>query len=108
MQQLNESSNGQNLDLQPGQKFEIRLRENPTTGFRWNMLSNGEPACKALDDVYEPPSSSVQAHGQEGSHAWQFEAAQAGHSKIELVYRRSWEREGNAARRFTLDVRVKD
>jgi inhibitor of cysteine peptidase len=104
MQQLNESSNGQEIQLQTGQKFEIGLRENPTTGFRWSMVSNGEPACKSLDDVYEPPN--VHTHGQEGTHYWWFEAAQADHGKIELVYRRSWEQAGNAARRFTLDVRI--
>jgi inhibitor of cysteine peptidase len=87
MQQLNETSNGQEIHLHTGHKFEISLRENPTTGFRWSMVSNGEPACKALDDVYEPPD--VHTHGQEGTHYWRFEAAQVGLGKIELAYRRS-------------------
>jgi len=106
MQQLNESANGQEIHLHTHQRFEISLRENPTTGFRWSLISNGEPACKALDDTYEPPD--IHAHGQEGMHYWRFEAAQTGHGKIELVYLRSWEHAGNAARRFTLDVRVKE
>ncbi|HLH61487.1 MAG TPA: protease inhibitor I42 family protein [Ktedonobacteraceae bacterium] len=104
MRQYNESSNGQEIDLQTGQKFEVRLRENPTTGFRWNVLSGGEPTCKTLADVYEPPDSGL--HGQEGTRYWRFEAVQAGYAHIELLYRRSWESAGNAARRFILNVRV--
>ena len=106
MQQLNESSNGQEIELQSGQQFEIRLPENPTTGFRWNLVSNGEPACIALDNAYESPD--VPAHGQEGTHYWRFEAAQAGEGIIELVYQRSWEHGRNPVRRFILNVRVKE
>jgi inhibitor of cysteine peptidase len=106
MQQLNESSNGQEIELSCGQRFEIRLPENPTTGFRWSIVSNGEPACIALDNAYEPPDAL--AHGQEGTHYWRFETAQAGEGTIELVYQRSWEHGKNPARRFTLHVRVKE
>ncbi|HZU67622.1 MAG TPA: protease inhibitor I42 family protein [Ktedonobacteraceae bacterium] len=106
MQQCNESSNGQELDLQTGQKFEVRLPENPTSGFRWKLVSSGEPACEALEDVYEPPDPGI--HGQEGMHYWRFEAVQAGYGQIELAYRRSWEPAENAARRFTLEIRVKE
>lgn len=108
MQQHNHTSSGQTIHLQTGQKFEISLPENPTTGFRWSLVSSGEPACEALDDLYEPPDPEAQAHGQEGNHYWRFEAARTGHGKIELAYRRSWEQAGNAARRFTLDVNVKE
>ena len=106
MLQLNESSNDQEIELPRGQQFEIRLPENPTTGFRWKMVANGEPACKTLEDFYEPPD--VLTHGQEGAHYWRFEAAQAGDGNIELVYQRSWEQGKNPARRFTLNVRVKE
>jgi inhibitor of cysteine peptidase len=106
MQQLNEGSNGQGIELSCGQRFEIRLPENPTTGFRWSIVSNGEPACIALDNAFEPPD--VLTHGQEGTHYWRFEAAQAGKGTIELVYQRSWEHGRNPARRFTLNLRVKE
>jgi inhibitor of cysteine peptidase len=106
MQQFSESSNGQEIQLQPGQEFEVRLGENPTTGFRWKLVADAAPACKALEDVYESPASGV--HGQEGLHFWRFAAMQAGYGTIELVYRRSWESEEHAARRFTLEVRVKE
>ncbi len=107
MQQLNESSNGQEIQLHSGEKFEIGLLEIPTTGFRWSLVSSGEPACIALDNFYEQPDvHAVHAFDQEGTHYWRFEAAQAGLGQIELVYRRSWEQAQNAARRFTLNVRV--
>jgi inhibitor of cysteine peptidase len=105
MLQLNESSNGQEIELQSGQQFEIRLPENPTTGFRWSLVSNGAPACVALANAYEPPE--VLTHGQQGTHYWQFETAQAGEGTIEFVYQRSWEQGRNPAQRYTLNVRVK-
>ena len=104
MQQLNESSNGQEIQLQTGQKFEIGLPEIPTTGFRWSLVSSGAPACVALDNFYQQPD--IHALDQEGTHHWQFEAAQAGLGQIEIVYRRSWGQVENAARRFTMGVRV--
>src|SRR5258706_14307150 len=104
MQQLNESSNGQEIELPRGQRFEIRLPENPTTGFRWSLVSNGEPACVALDNAYEPPD--VLTHGQEGTHYWRFEAAQAGEGTIWVVYQPVWGKGGNSARTFTVDLVV--
>jgi inhibitor of cysteine peptidase len=104
MQQLNESSNGQEIQLHSGENFEIGLPEIPTTGFRWSLVSSGEPACVALDNFYEQPD--IHALDQQGTHYWRFEAAKAGLGQIELAYRRSWEQAQNAARRFTLNVRV--
>jgi inhibitor of cysteine peptidase len=104
MLQLDESSNGQEIQLHSGQQFEIRLPEIPTTGFRWSLVSSGEPACVALDNFYKHPV--IQAPGAEGNHHWRFQAVQAGQGTIDLVYQRPWEHAENPARRFTLNVRV--
>ena len=104
MLKLDESSNGQKIELHSGQRFEIGLPEIPTTGFRWSLVSSGKPACVALDNFYEQPD--IHALDAQGNHYWRFQAAQAGHGNIELVYQRPWEHAGNPARRFTLNVRV--
>jgi inhibitor of cysteine peptidase len=102
MLQFNESSNGSEIELNIGEKFEIILPENPSTGFRWNLVSNGEPACKLLDNSFVPSSGSP---GSSGNHSWQFQAVQEGLGKIELVYRRSWEQNKRPAQSFTLSLR---
>ncbi len=103
MLQINESQNGQEIEWRRGEKFEIHLSENPTTGFRWAMESRGAPACALVEDRYQPSDA---APGAGGTHRWQFQATQAGEARIELNYRRSWDRQGAAARTFTLRVRV--
>ncbi len=100
---LDESYNEREIELRVGEEFEIRLPENPTTGFRWSLVSNGEPVCVLQSDFFEP---SDRTPGRGGSHYWRFQAAQVGLGNIDLVYRRSFEQQETPARRFTLHVRV--
>ena len=101
MLEFDESYNERDIELPVGEAFEVRLPENPTTGFRWNFSSSGEPACELLDNSFEIVADRP---GRGGSHSWQFRVAQAGHGIIELVYRRSWERDKTPARKFALHV----
>lgn len=100
---LNESYNGREIELRAGEEFEIRLPENPTTGFRWRLVSDGEPVCVLQSDFFEPADRTP---GRGGSHYWRFLAAQVGLGNIDLVYRRSFEQQETPARRFTLHVRI--
>ena len=104
MLQFDERSNGSKVELNAGEKFEIILRENPTTGFRWNPVSSGEPACKLLDNSFELVGGSP---GTGGSHSWHFQAMQEGLGKIEFAYRRSWEQANPSAQSFSLSVYVR-
>lgn len=101
MLEFDESYNERDIELAVGEAFAICLPENPTTGFRWNFASSGEPACALLDNSFEIVPDRP---GRGGNHSWQFRVTQVGHGKIELVYRRSWEREKMPARKFTLHV----
>ncbi|SRR6266516_5108472 len=101
MIQFDESDNERDIELPVGGAFEICLSENPTTGFRWNFASNGEPTCMLLSNSFE---TAADPPGRAGSHSWHFQARQVGHGNIELVYRRSWERDKMPARRFALHV----
>jgi inhibitor of cysteine peptidase len=117
MLQFDASSNGSEREVKTGEKFEIVLRENPTTGFRWHLVSNGEPACTLLDNSFEPGKSRDKSGnpawgagnetGKGGDHSWQFQAVQPGLVKIEFVYRRSWEQAAPPAQSFTLTVHVR-
>ena len=104
MLQFDEHSNRNEIELQVGEEFVIILHENPTTGFRWHPISNGEPACALLDNSFEPTGSTP---GNGGSHSWHFQAAKEGSGKIEFAYRRSWEQDGPPAQTFTLSIYVR-
>src|SRR6202008_1576150 len=103
MLQIDEGSNGREIELPVGQTLEICLGENPTAGFRWSLESMGGPACVFVKDFFEPIFGPP---GRGGRHHWQFQTTQVGVGEIELSYRRSWEREKASAQRFTLRVRV--
>ena len=100
---LDETYNEREIELRVGEEFEIRLPENPTTGFRWRLVSNGEPVSVLQSDFFEPSDSTP---GRGGSHYWRFQAAQVGLGNIDLVYQRSFEQEETPARRFTPRVRI--
>jgi inhibitor of cysteine peptidase len=93
---------GRTVELPQGEVIEVRLHENPTTGFHWSIAKRGEPACSLLRDI---PGHGGGEMGKGGEHAWQFAAVQPGDGEIEIVYRRAWET-GAPARVFKLRVRV--
>jgi len=103
MVQVDESQNGNEIELLMGESFEVRLSEHPTTGFRWRLESSGAPACILVEDLFQ---TSTTTPGAGGDHRWRFQAAQIGEGRIELGYRRSWEGQEAARQSFTLRVRV--
>jgi predicted secreted protein len=103
MLQLDERSNGRTVSLQIGQTAEVGLSETPSTGFRWALVSKGEPACALISDSFEP---GVKRPGQSGFHRWQFQATAAAEGAIELHSRRSWEQATEPSAVFTLKVKV--
>ena len=103
MLKFDEHSNGNEIEVHVGEEFVIILHENPTTGFRWNPISSGEPACTLLDHSFDLIGS---APGNGGSHSWRFQAVKEGSSKIEFGYQRSWEQGRPPVQTFTLSLYV--
>lgn len=103
MHSIDETWNGRQLDLSVGQRFEVSLPENPTTGFRWTFESNGGPVCALVSDSFV---SSAGPPGAGGLHHWEFEATRDGRADLRLAYRRSWGQAGEPARMFTLHLSV--
>jgi len=99
---IDDSYVGKTVDLPIGQMMELRLTENPTTGFRWNFVSKGEPACVVVGDTYHATGGPP---GQGGTHEWRIEGSRVGECDIALDYRRSFE-QVPPARSFTLHIRV--
>lgn len=101
--ELDESVNGREVPVAIGQTIALSLPENPTTGFRWELGDNGQPACTPLgEDFTESTTGGV---GRGGTRRWLFKAVAAGSSSIALVYRRAWEkREPERTVRFSVLV----
>jgi len=100
---IDESFLDRTVDLAVGQVIELRLKENPTTGFRWSFAADGKPCCTVVSDAFErkqgPP-------GAGGEHAWQMKAVRVGNCELQLFYRRSFDPHVPPARSFTLHLKV--
>lgn len=102
MLQVDETSNGKEIELPIGDTLKLTLEENRTTGFKWTLESKGEGVCKLVSDDFEPGGKV----GQPGKHRWVFRAERPGSDSIKLSYGRSWEKKGKAEQTFTLGTRV--
>ena len=100
---VDKTSNNTQVLLRIGQELEVNLPENPTTGFRWQMIVPGDPIVERLDDSFD---SSGPAVGSGGTRHWRFRALQAGLADIEMIYRRAWQQDQSPAETFRLTVRV--
>ncbi len=101
---VDETFNGRTIDVTIGQTIEVRLPENPTTGFSWQLTSDGRATCVMTDDEFIAP---VGPPGKGGDHTWKFKATHAGESDVELGYRRRWESSSTASRTFKIHVKVR-
>jgi inhibitor of cysteine peptidase len=100
---IDESFLHQTIHLPVGQMIELRLNENPTTGFRWSFAADGRPSCTVVSDVF---ASHEGPPGAGGHHQWLIKAIRAGNSHVKLLYRRPYDPDAAPARTFTLDVLV--
>ena len=100
---IDASHSGQQVALYVGQAAELRLPENPTTGFRWFVVADGGPACRLDDNGFHgadgPP-------GRGGEHVWGLVGVSAGGCELQLDYRRSFG-SAEAGTGFALHVQVK-
>jgi predicted secreted protein len=99
---IDDSSNGRAIDVAAGDDFEIALEEKATAGFRWTLLSGGEPACVLTGDGLE---SAQHPPGAAAIHRWRFRAGAAGTVTIRFTYGRRWE--SAAVATFEVHVRVR-
>jgi len=96
------SSTG-SASINVGDSISIRLKENPTTGFKWEVTSTPD-LLSATGSQYYPPISQLAGAG--GERTFTFKGTKAGQGAAVLSYRRSWEADKPAAKTYTLTVTV--
>jgi inhibitor of cysteine peptidase len=87
MLEINHAQNGSSVEVPVGESLRVQLRENPTTGYRWQLSKPGEPALKMEEDTFE----AGQGAGAGGTRRWQFQVVHTGTAPLEIVLKRSWE-----------------
>jgi len=100
---IDEEAAGSRVKLAVGATLNVRLLEQPTTGYRWALLPGDERVLALTEDTYHPDS---ERPGAGGIRHFRFTAGLRGHRVLSIVKRRSWESHETAAERVDLDVTV--
>jgi inhibitor of cysteine peptidase len=103
--QLSEQDAGRTIELRRGDKVDIVLTGNPTTGYQWEQVA-GDSAIltSAGAPTFRPDSSAL---GSGGMVTLPFQASAAGKTHLILVYHRSFEPNEPPLKTFTIDVVVR-
>ena len=98
----NESDNGKTETLALGAQFMVKLDENPTTGYSWNVSATD--GLNITNDTYIPPTSGLIGAG--GVHTWSMLTTKTGLQEFSGVYMRSWENKTGNETTYMLKVNV--
>ncbi|HMA05785.1 MAG TPA: protease inhibitor I42 family protein, partial [Methanomicrobiales archaeon] len=103
---FDQSNDGGTYPISRGAEIELRLPENPTTGFSWNLsLSTG---LSLINDSYIPSDTTGKLVGSGGTHVWFLSANLPGGQTVSGTYRRPWEPAGPGVTFFTLNLIVEE
>ncbi len=98
------SDQGKIFEANQGELIVIRLEENPTTGYQWEVGAVDSQIIEILDSDYSPTSETGVGGG--GTHTFHLRAKSPGRGKIQLRLRRSWEPVNEAIERFEVTILV--
>jgi predicted secreted protein len=97
--------NEREVTLQSGGSMIVRLEAIPGTGYGWQLVRNGSPQLQLEGPARFEPRSNVEAGGVEDE-VFRFRAQMTGIAEIEFHYRRPWDKQGPAAKTFTIRIIV--
>ncbi len=86
---VTQEQNKATVSVNQGSVITVKLQENPTTGYQWNLTTT--PGLRVISDNYVPSDTTGKLSGSGGTHVWEISATAKGEQKINAVYMRSWE-----------------
>jgi inhibitor of cysteine peptidase len=101
---VTEEQNTATTSVNKSSVITVKLKENPTTGFRWNLTTT--PGLHIINDTYVPSDTTGKLVGSGGTRIWDISAADPGTQKITAVYMRSWEPIASNETAFSMTVIV--
>jgi inhibitor of cysteine peptidase len=103
-QAVTEADNGTSISIKNGENFTLQLRENPSTGYAWEL--NVTEGLSILSDNYTQDEAPEGDTGVSGTHTWIIQAVEQGSQQVNGIYKRSWENTTGTEDNFTLNVEV--
>jgi len=106
---VTEKQNNGKVALNRGDTLVVRLESNPTTGYTWKVSKCDSKILKlAGEPVFEQPVRKPPVVGAPGHQVFKFRTPAVGKTKLQLEYRRPWEKNAKPEETFTVNVEVKD
>jgi inhibitor of cysteine peptidase len=106
---LTESNDGEVIRVRVKEEIELRLPENPTTGFRWSVVRSDrlveEPVESGAPQTRPAQPTLI---GAGGIRTFRFRPRETGTGRLELKLWREFEGDSSVVRRFAVDVTVED
>lgn len=103
--QLTEADASRTIELRVGDKLEVTLAGNPTTGFQWEVGAGDTTILRPSGEPeFEPVSKAV---GKGGRVILRFEAVGTGKIELRLIYHRPFEKDIPPAQTFQVTVTVR-
>jgi inhibitor of cysteine peptidase len=98
---IDETQNNGAAEVLVGAPFRVQLSENPTTGYRWHLLTAGAPALHVIEDSFQ---ASRGGPGSAGVRYWIFVADHPVATALRMELRRSWQPQPVDSFSFTVNV----
>ncbi|NTW48476.1 MAG: protease inhibitor I42 family protein [Chlorobiales bacterium] len=106
--QITEADANQSIELRVGDKLEVVLSGNPTTGFQWEISDADTTILRANgESEFKPSTNNDAIVGSGGKVIMRFDAVKAGKMKLGFIYHRVFEKDVPPAQTFEVTVVVK-
>ncbi len=99
-----DSDQGKTIEAHRGDSITIRLTENPTAGYHWEISGTNNHLVEFQSSDYLKPSKAVIGSG--GTRIFRFKVLSNGTDKIQIRLRRSWESEDRAVKIFAVNILI--
>ena len=103
--QLTEQDNGRTIEIKTGEQLIVVLKENPSTGFLWQVDAVDPAILRAGESGFTPKVTKI---GSAGFRRFPFDAISPGAVAIRAKLWRSWEGDASTTERFEIAVTVAD
>lgn len=101
---VTKTDTGKSFEVQVDTVVEVRLPENPTTGFRWKAYDVDEAHLRQQEARFESGGPAV---GEGGTRIFQFRAVAPGRAVLRLKLFREWEGDASILDRFEVTLSLK-
>jgi len=103
---ITQADDGKSIEVNAGQRLQVKLPSNPSTGFDWTL--SGDPAPLKLRKTFHVKNSkSSTMPGSPRTTVFELSMGASGVTNLTFVYRRSWEYNVAPAKTFSVRVNVR-